>query len=96
VPSDDPTYGWGPKGGLVYQRAYLEFFCSDENKDRLLSVLESFPDISVQAYRADGQHVSRRSRGKAVYGDSDERFVTAVTWGVFDDSEVLQPTGEDP
>jgi methylenetetrahydrofolate reductase (NADPH) len=28
--SDDPVYGWGPKGGYVYQKAFIEFFISDK------------------------------------------------------------------
>lgn len=27
VPSSDKIYGWGPPGGYVFQKAYLEFFC---------------------------------------------------------------------
>jgi len=26
VPSTDPKFGWGPKQGFVYQKAYYEFF----------------------------------------------------------------------
>merc|ERR1719421_375189 len=26
--STDPLFGWGPAGGVVYQKAYAEFFCS--------------------------------------------------------------------
>lgn len=28
VPSDDPVFGWGGKGGYVFQKAYVEFFVS--------------------------------------------------------------------
>jgi hypothetical protein len=28
VKSDHPLFGWGGSGGRVYQRSYVEFFCS--------------------------------------------------------------------
>jgi hypothetical protein len=30
LPSEDEQVGWGPAGGYVYQKAYLEFFCSPD------------------------------------------------------------------
>jgi hypothetical protein len=46
APSDDPVYGWGPQGGYVYQKAYLEFFTSRENVEILLMLLPRFPTIN--------------------------------------------------
>jgi methylenetetrahydrofolate reductase (NADPH) len=34
--SSDVKFGWGPKGGWVYQKAYLEFFVSDGVVDELV------------------------------------------------------------
>ena len=31
VSSDDEVYGWGPKGGYVFQKAFVEFFCTKED-----------------------------------------------------------------
>lgn len=33
--SADPIFGWGPPGGFVFQKAYIEFFCAPEIWDRL-------------------------------------------------------------
>lgn len=44
VPSDDASFGWGPAGGHVFQKAYLEFFCSPGRLDRLLAALEAQAD----------------------------------------------------
>ncbi|KAJ8388066.1 hypothetical protein AAFF_G00146840 [Aldrovandia affinis] len=41
-PSSDPIVGWGPPGGYVFQKAYLEFFTSSENVTALLKVLKKY------------------------------------------------------
>jgi methylenetetrahydrofolate reductase (NADPH) len=33
--SDDEVYGWGPRGGYVFQKAFVEFFCTKEDVDIL-------------------------------------------------------------
>lgn len=35
VPSSDETYGWGPKGGYVFQKAFVEFFATKDEVQRL-------------------------------------------------------------
>lgn len=49
VPSNDETVGWGPKNGYVYQKAYVEFFTSPENLQKLLEVIPKFPDLTYHA-----------------------------------------------
>ncbi|EKX53021.1 hypothetical protein GUITHDRAFT_51215, partial [Guillardia theta CCMP2712] len=80
APSEDEQFGWGPRGGHVYQKAYLEFFCSPGNLDRLLEALGSHPSISLEAFN---MRVDRLN---------DDRHISAVTWGVFDGSEVTVPS----
>ena len=46
VSSEDPVYGWGPQGGYVYQKAYLEFFTSRQNVEILLMLLPRFPTVN--------------------------------------------------
>ncbi|RCH78609.1 hypothetical protein CU098_001148, partial [Rhizopus stolonifer] len=48
VPSEDKIYGWGPKGGYVYQKAFLEFFVSDQHIKELLARL--YKDSSITFY----------------------------------------------
>jgi len=46
VPSTDPKYGWGPKYGYVYQKAYYEFFVPREMLEPLIKHLEKYPMIT--------------------------------------------------
>jgi len=34
-PSEDDTVGWGPAGGYVYQKPFVEFFASTAVVERL-------------------------------------------------------------
>ena len=38
APSTDSKVGWGPAGGYVFQKAYLEFFTREETVIALLQV----------------------------------------------------------
>ncbi len=82
LPSENPNFGWGAKGGRVFQKAYLEFFTSKDNLDRLIKILNKLINISYQAVNANGDIISNLS----------EKNVNAVTWGVFPGEEILQPT----
>jgi hypothetical protein len=55
----------------VYQKEYLEFFCSPENKDKLLAQMVNFPTLSYHVVNVKGESVAN-TKGTA-----------AVTWGVF-------------
>uniref|UniRef100_A0A7S4UE63 MTHFR SAM-binding regulatory domain-containing protein n=2 Tax=Guillardia theta TaxID=55529 RepID=A0A7S4UE63_GUITH len=98
APSEDEQFGWGPRGGHVYQKAYLEFFCSPGNLDRLLEALGSHPSISLEAFNVNGGRrcVWTDSLGQRNKTDeanvNDDRHISAVTWGVFDGSEVTVPS----
>lgn len=81
--SDHPDYGWGGTGGRVYQRAYLEFFTSPDRLDILLEVIGAFPSLQLSAVDCNGTVRTP---------DSAARGVTALTWGVFPNREILQPT----
>ena len=73
VPSTDPKYGWGPKYGYVYQKAYYEFFIPKELLEPLIAHLEKDPMITYQAINALGDDRLNVSKDD----------VNAVTWGVF-------------
>lgn len=45
----DPVYGWGPKGGYVYQKAFLEFFVAPNQVDNLLKRLRQDESITFYA-----------------------------------------------
>jgi len=81
VDSADPVYGWGGTGGLVYQKAYVEFFVSPADWGMIESALKLCPTVSWHAVNNAGDSSSNIQEG-----------VNAVTWGVFPGKEVIQPT----
>lgn len=90
INSEDPVFGWGGAGGLLYQKAYLEFFAAPPQFERIRHLVASdkrFASLTYHATNHDGTvtHTNCRTRG-----------TTAVTWGVFPGREVLQPTVVDP
>eukprot|EP00474_Spongospora_subterranea_P007846 CRZ08304.1 hypothetical protein [Spongospora subterranea] len=85
--SSDKSFGWGASNGYVYQKAYLEFFTSEANLQRIISVIGNFPMMTFYAINAEGRSYSN------VNADSEGQVhVNAVTWGVFPNSEIIQPT----
>ena len=81
LPSNDPTFGWGPSKGYIYQKAYFEFFVHPEMLTPLIEVLNQHDTISYQAINAAGE--TRQS------DDLDDEHVNAVTWGIFMNREVI-------
>ncbi|PHT31308.1 Methylenetetrahydrofolate reductase 1 [Capsicum baccatum] len=84
--SDSPSVGWGGPGGYVYQKAYLEFFCSQEKLNALVEKCKSFPYLTYMAVNKEGNWIS----------NVNQTDVNAVTWGVFPAKEIIQPTVVDP
>ncbi|KAF9414363.1 hypothetical protein BGZ94_000415 [Podila epigama] len=81
--SDDKIFGWGPKGGYVYQKAYLEFFVSPEGLEKLEHRMSRFPTLTCNAINKVGDLHTNINHGNKP---------NAVTWGVFPGREVVQPT----
>jgi methylenetetrahydrofolate reductase (NADPH) len=84
APSSDPDVGWGGPGGLVFQKAYAEFFTSPENFALLMEKIKDHPSMSYQAIRLGDEL------------QTNANSVNALTWGVFPGKEVIQPTIADP
>lgn len=83
--SSDSAVGWGGAGGVVYQKAYIEFFTSPALLKVLVRVLNRFGTrINYQAVNKDS----------VCYSNTDRTI--AVTWGVFPGREICQPTIVDP
>ena len=80
--SSHPVYGWGPKNGYVYQKAYLECFCHPKILDQLLGKIEKDPNMT---FHAVNKHGDLRTN---TYSDGPN----AVTWGVYPGKEIIQPT----
>lgn len=87
APSTDMSVGWGGPGGFVYQKAYVEFFASPEMTDALFKAAERFPSLTVYAAKADSKELRTNSKTPGA---------NAVTWGVFPEREIIQPTIVDP
>ncbi|KAI8375008.1 methylenetetrahydrofolate reductase-domain-containing protein [Choanephora cucurbitarum] len=83
VSSEDQVYGWGPKGGYVYQKAFIEFFVSDTQIKELLSRLSKDSSITYYATNLKGDFATNVI---------DAEAQDAVTWGVFPGKEIIQPT----
>ncbi|EYU36618.1 hypothetical protein MIMGU_mgv1a003262mg [Erythranthe guttata] len=84
--SDSPSVGWGGPGGYVYQKAYLEFFCSKDSLNALVNNCKLFPSLTYMAVNKEGNWIS----------NANKTDVNAVTWGVFPAKEIVQPTVVDP
>ena len=70
----------------VYQKAYVEFFCSPEKFEQLEARLRGKKTLTYMAVNSAGE-----VRSNVAHTD-----VNAVTWGVFPAKEVVQPTVVDP
>lgn len=82
--SDDKIFGWGPKGGYVYQKAFVELFVPREDwETKIKPTLDSNLGI-VSYYVGDSKGGFETSMGA--------QSSNAVTWGVFPDREILQTT----
>ncbi|CAI9762942.1 unnamed protein product [Fraxinus pennsylvanica] len=73
---------WGGPVGYVYQKAYLEFFCSPQKLNALVEKCKSFPFFTYMAVNKDGTW----------FFSVNQTDVNAVTWGVFPAKEIIQPT----
>ncbi|KAI1197296.1 methylenetetrahydrofolate reductase 2 [Nemania serpens] len=103
--SEDLTFGWGPRNGFVFQKAFVEFFISAAAWRTLHEKLTS-SDVSGMvtwyATNATGDFASSdlsseaAASGAAETSDDDyaegESSTNAVTWGVFPGKEIVTPT----
>ncbi|KAM3162841.1 Methylenetetrahydrofolate reductase [Lachancea thermotolerans] len=84
TPSTDKIFGWGPPGGYVYQKSFVEMFVHKQQWE-----LEIKPKLEplgskVSYYVGDS--------AETFYTNLDSSCSSVVTWGVFPNSEVLQTT----
>ena len=80
--SSHPVYGWGPKKGYVYQKAYLELLVHPAIFAELISRIERNSDLTYYSVDEKG-HLNT---------NSPDDGPNAVTWGVFPGKEIVQPT----
>jgi methylenetetrahydrofolate reductase (NADPH) len=83
VRSSDPIFGWGPKNGFCFQKAFVELFIPSSDFTSLLRKLEDSEEVSYYASNAAGEFKSSgNGKGNA----------NAVTWGAFPGKEIVTPT----
>ncbi|CAG8614444.1 9378_t:CDS:2, partial [Ambispora gerdemannii] len=80
--SDNKIFGWGPKNGYVYQKAYIEVFVPPSKLDLLVAKIECDPNITYYAINKQGD----------LKANTQSDGPNAVTWGVFPGKEIIQPT----
>ncbi|KAI5477814.1 hypothetical protein MNV49_005898 [Pseudohyphozyma bogoriensis] len=94
APSAHPIHGFGPKGGFVYQKAFVEFFLGEEE----MEVFERRAREDEEQRKASGEGDegvvkffagNRRGDKRTNMGKGD---VNAVTWGVFPGKEIVTTT----
>ncbi|KAF1812346.1 methylenetetrahydrofolate reductase-like protein [Eremomyces bilateralis CBS 781.70] len=79
--SDDKVFGWGPKAGFVYQKAFVEFFVPSKDWDTLRERLANEDEVTYFAGNFAGSTSA-----------SDIESVNPVTWGAFNGKEIITPT----
>ncbi|EJT46462.1 methylenetetrahydrofolate reductase (NADPH) [Trichosporon asahii var. asahii CBS 8904] len=82
--SEDPVHGWGPPGGYVFQKAYVEFFVPKSEVERLEKKLAGEKSTLFSMYAANRQGDTA--------GNTDKESVNAVTWAAFPGQEIVQST----
>jgi methylenetetrahydrofolate reductase (NADPH) len=84
LPSEDPIFGWGPAGGYVFQKAFVEFFATRKDVEWLERNARSAGagQVTFFAGNVHGDWASNVSDDSA----------GAVTWGVFRGQEIAQST----
>ncbi|KAJ3835639.1 methylenetetrahydrofolate reductase-domain-containing protein [Lentinula raphanica] len=84
VDSSDPVVGWGPRTGYVFQKSFVEFFCTEEDARMIERKVAEEGDGWVHYYAANSKGECR--------SNVPEDGRNAVTWGVFSGQELIQTT----
>ncbi|WWC65163.1 methylenetetrahydrofolate reductase [Kwoniella dejecticola CBS 10117] len=84
IKSEDPIHGWGPRGGYVFQKAFVEFFVKEEEVQKLKEKVELKGQGKISMYAGNKSGSFRTN--------TEEDTVNAVTWGVFPGQEIVQST----
>jgi methylenetetrahydrofolate reductase (NADPH) len=85
--SSDSTFGWGPKNGFVFQKAFVELFVPKEDLEALLTKMRADDTKELVSFYASN------SKGEFLSSDDGAGGSTnAVTWGSFPGKEIITPT----
>lgn len=97
--SSDPTFGWGPQNGFVFQKSFVEFFIPSADWKKLEEKLKR-PEmkdlVCFFATNVSGDFISSDTAQPSTDADGkpylQEASTNAVTWGVFPGKEIVTPT----
>lgn len=99
VNSDDPIFGWGPRGGFVFQKAFVEIFVSSRDwKEKLRPQLQKHKGrVSWFASPCALPNSGRLAADapvevKGFESSEGPGASNSVTWGVFAGKEIASPT----
>lgn len=92
--SSDLTHGFGPKGGYVYQKAFVELFLAEDELEEFIKRAEQ--EELRRKENGEGEEGlikwfagNRKGENRSNMGKGD---VNAVTWGVFGGKEIVTTT----
>ncbi|CAD6443651.1 5016e3c9-ad08-4f49-9b70-1bdbdc66d931 [Sclerotinia trifoliorum] len=86
VKSSDSIFGWGPKNGFVFQKAFVELFLPTSDWETLHAKLTS------PALRDTVSFYASNAKGDFISSDEAVGSTNAVTWGAFPGKEIITPT----
>lgn len=84
VSSSDEVLGWGPRSGYVFQKGFVEFFCTKDDVKAIERRVEERGKGWVHWFAGNFEGECR--------GNVPEGGRNAVTWGVFPGQEIVQTT----
>lgn len=84
IDSGDPTFGFGPSNGFIFQKSFVELFVTDAEKEALVKAIDaSAAPVTYFAGTCDPETFETNVEANGL---------NAVTWGVFPGKEVAQST----
>ncbi|ODV57970.1 methylenetetrahydrofolate reductase (NAD(P)H) MET13 [Ascoidea rubescens DSM 1968] len=108
VKSTSKIHGWGPRNGFIYKKQYLEFFLPKTHLNKLINKIQTCNDIlnnNNSNYNISGKNNNNKNDdynilsffavdnlGTFYSNLKDLSKANAVTWGIFPNCEVIQPT----
>ena len=106
IKSSDPVLGWGPRGGFVFQKAFVEFWIPARDWHSMLKPHLLKPEIEplVSWYASPNPNITSNSSsgsnglvkemqtGPDFEASSPAEAVDSVTWGSFPGKEIVSPT----
>ena len=96
VRSTDQVFGWGPRNGFVFQKAFVELFIPSSDWKILRQKLSEEGISSLVSWYASntaGDYLSSdTSSSSSSSSNSGNGSTNAVTWGAFPGKEIITPT----